>query len=197
MHSFFLDLNKGPYPGIAIFLTLIVVLVEVYKKSHGSDDIKKHKQALESSISFLSTIKISKLPIYSANITLSFFNLIFLKPRKYTLFEKTLWNYRIVLFFCIIVALFNSIFTLAWSSSINTAFMLNFPSLIVALDVVKLTFLKKYIMTTSYIKKDFKKYNDMKERNDFEMITISSYVHIVGLVIFGVFLHFISGDTGK
>lgn len=186
MSDFFIELNKGVYPGVAILLTLMLALVEIYKRSYSDGEIKNHKIALESSIVFLSRIEVSKIPSYSSKLTISFFDIVFLKPKQYKFFEQEFWNYRVLLFFIIIVAVFNFLFTLVWSSSLFAAFFLNFPSIITALDIVKFTCMKKIMLYRAKISKDHAELKKINERNDFEMIAISIFTNVLAVAAIGL-----------
>lgn len=186
MREFFIDLNKDVYPGVAILLTLMLALVEIYKRSYSDVEIKNHKAALEGSIDFLSRVETSKIPSYSSKLTISFFDIIFLKPKKYKFLDKEFWNYRVLLFYIIIVTVFNFLFTLMWANNLFAAFFLNYPSIITALDIVKFILLKKVMVYKAKISKDYTGLEKINKRNDFEMIAISSSINMLAVGAIGV-----------
>lgn len=189
MNEFFLELNTGIYPGIAIFMTLMAGIVEFYKNMHDEITLAGHKKILEESIGFFSKISFAKVPKYSAKLTTSFFDTIFIKPFRYRIFDPIFWNFRILIFFTSAIALTQFLLIYSWQKSLFSTFILSYPFIILAVDIIAFHFLKRGELLKAAMNKDEEKFRKIKTENDFHWIISTTLKHaaILSLMLLASF----------
>lgn len=117
MQDFFINLNQGIYPGVAVFTTFLVMLIEMYRLMYNEPEREIHKNFLLNKLDNFSHIPFNRVGTKSALAYTHFMEKILGKPRKYKVQDPVFWNYKSTLLFILFACIIVIYSTYKWSNN--------------------------------------------------------------------------------